>query len=119
MITKADGIIICFVLVFSAVAAIMSGTAGNGKKTAVIEVDGKIYAEYEMNGISGDKIVDVYGKNTVKITNEYAEVIYADCPDKRDVKQGRITKPGQIIVCLPNKMTVTIKDKNEYDAITK
>lgn len=119
MITKADFIVICFVAVFSATASFMCGFAETETKTAVIEVDGRVYAEYEMDNISKEKIVDVYGGNTVKITNEYIEVIYADCPDKLDVKQGKITKPGQIIVCLPNKMTVMIKDTKVYDDISR
>lgn len=119
MITKTDWAIIALVLAFSAVTAFECGFSGNEPKTVVIEVDGQVYAEYETDKIKGEKIVDVYGKNTVRITNEYAEVIYADCLDKRDVKQGKITKPGQIIVCLPNKMTVTIKDKREYDDISR
>ncbi len=119
MITKADWAIICFVLLFSVAVCFFCGFSDSRPKTAVIEVDGKVFAEYEMSGIKGEKIVDVYGKNKVKITRDYAEVIYADCPDKRDVKQGKITKSGQIIVCLPNKMTVTVKDKKEYDDISR
>ena len=119
MITKTDWAIICFVLIFSFAVYFFCGFSDNKPKTAVIEVDGKVFAEYEMNNIADEKIVDVYGKNKVKITRDYAEVIYADCPDKRDMKQGKITKAGQIIVCLPNKMTVTIKDKKEYDDISR
>ncbi len=119
MITKTDFIVICFVAMFSLLVSFICGFAEIETKTAVIEVDGNVFAEYEMDKISREKIVDVYGRNTVKITNEYVQVTYADCPDKLDVKQGKITKPGQTIVCLPNKMTVTIKDKKEYDDISR
>lgn len=119
MITKKDFLLICCILTFSAVSAVLCGFSENVSKTAVIEVNGKIFAEYNMDALAEEKIVDVYGKNKVRITSEYAEVIYADCPDKRDVKQGKISKSGQIIVCMPNKMTVTVKDKKEYDDISR
>ncbi len=37
----------------------------------------------------------------------------SSCPDKTCIKQGRIDRPGEIIVCLPNKVTVEITGEIE------
>ena len=118
MITKADICIAAAVIILSLSVPFVAGGA-SASKTVVIEVDGKTYATYDMNKINGIKTIDVNGKNTVEITKDYARVIYADCPDKRDVRQGKITGAGQIIVCLPNKMTVRITGKTVYDDISR
>ena len=43
---------------------------------------------------------------------------WRDCPDKLDVKQGYISKVGEVIVCLPNKLVIEIKgidDERDVD----
>lgn len=56
-------------------------------------------AEYQING----------GTNVLVIENGEAYLSYADCPDHTCVRTGRIKYRGQSIVCLPNKVTVTVK----------
>ncbi len=116
-ISKTDIIIICVILLFSAGGYVLAGMeSGNADKTAVIEVGGEVFGRYPMQG---NTLVDVNGKNTVEITSDYVRVVYADCPDKLDVRRGKITRSGEIIVCLPNRMTVRIEGSdNKYDAIS-
>ena len=116
MIRKTDFIIAVIVLALSLSGYLLTGAALAGEnKTVIIEVGGKVFAEYPM---TETRTVDVNGHNTVEITPEYARVIYADCPDKLDQKQGKITAPGSIIVCMPNQMTVRIAGESEVDAIS-
>ena len=55
------------------------------------------------------------------IKNGHADISYASCPDKYCVSQSKISKAGETIVCLPNKLVVEISNKDEikdeYDAI--
>ena len=53
------------------------------------------------------------------IQNGNLNVKYADCPDKLCVHQKTISKAGQTIVCLPNKVMFLIEGNlnNEFDAI--
>lgn len=116
MIKKTDIIIAIIVLTVSFAGYFFTGAALAGEnRKVVIESDGKIFAEY---GMDESRTVDVKGHNKVEITPEYVRVIYADCPDERDVKQGKISSPGSIIVCMPNKMTVRIVGESEIDAIS-
>lgn len=61
--------------------------------------DLSVNASYELNG----------GTNTLVIENRQAYISHADCPDKLCVNQGRIWGSGQMIVCLPNRVTVTVE----------
>lgn len=63
------------------------------------------------------KIKTKLGNNTVKISDDGAQMIDADCRDLLCVKEGHKTKAGQTIVCLPNKVVVEIKgeDKVQID----
>ena len=48
------------------------------------------------------------GEITVQITGRQAQVIESNCPLKTCQKLGRISRQGEIIVCLPNKFMVVI-----------
>lgn len=54
--------------------------------------------------------------NLVKIEKNYVEIIEANCKDNLCVGK-KIESAGQSIVCLPNKVIVTIEGKNEEDEI--
>ncbi|MBO7170787.1 MAG: NusG domain II-containing protein [Clostridia bacterium] len=48
------------------------------------------------------------GTNLLVIENGTARMEEADCPDRTCVRTGRIRYAGQRIVCLPNRVTVTV-----------
>lgn len=58
-----------------------------------------------------------FGYNLIEIGDGKVRVIEADCPDKLDVKQGYIERPGEVIVCLPNKLVIEIKGENKDNDI--
>lgn len=59
------------------------------------------------------------GSNILIIENGYAWLEDADCPDKLCVRQGKVHLDGQVITCLPNKLTVTIcADNSEVELIS-
>lgn len=93
----------------------------SGARVCVIEVDGREFASYELSSVSGRKIVEIendYGKNTVAIYSDGAEVIYSDCPDGREVKAGRITEAGESLICLPHRLCVRLEGKKKDDAVS-
>ena len=57
--------------------------------------------EYVLNG----------GSNILKIEDGEAYMIYADCPDGWCKNQGKISRSGERITCLPNKVMVMIKEE--------
>lgn len=59
-------------------------------------------------------------KNTLQIKDGYASVSHADCPDKLCVRQKKINKKGETLVCLPHKVIITVissQEEKEYDGI--
>lgn len=55
------------------------------------------------------------GTNTLVIENGAAYMGSADCPDKLCVRRGPVRYAGEIIVCLPHKLTVTVTDGGAAD----
>ncbi len=95
-----------------------------GKKRAVVRVDGKIQAEIPLDGSRiGDRITfqTKYGRNVLEVGDGWVRMIEATCPDMLDVKQGKITRVGERIICLPHRLVVEIigEEAVELDALSR
>ena len=88
-----------------------------------VTVDGKVYGTYPLSKDDTIAIKNVDGDvtNTLVIKDGVADVTAADCPDHLCVKQKAISKEGESIICLPNKVVVTVKSdtKSDIDSISK
>lgn len=92
--------------------------------TAVVTVDGE---ERYRCSLYIEKEIEIDDTNILVIKDGAADMISADCPDQICVKHNPISKAGETIICLPNKVVVTIESLNreqktvrgEVDAIVK
>lgn len=86
---------------------------------AEISVNGEIKACLPLSEDTEITIREGSQYNTLKISNGFAAVLSASCPDKICVHHKAICKTGETIVCLPNRLSVTIRgEKMEVDAVT-
>ena len=83
-----------------------------------VTVDGKLYGEYSLDE---EQTLAIGKTNTLVIKEQKADMIWADCPDLLCVHQKAISKDGENIVCLPNRVVVTVigDEKPQYDAIAQ
>lgn len=119
---KGDYILIVLLILVSVGSFFFMRIPSSGaEKTAIVKVDGQIVKEIPFTQENVGKhfvIESKYGRNVVEMEADRVHVIEADCPDKLDVKQGYIEREGQMIVCLPNRMTIEIReDKDDLDAV--
>ncbi len=112
---RLDIIIIVLVVATSIATLGILRMTPNGKyeeKYAEISVDGEVIKTIVFDDTT---IADPFtiktelGANIIEIVNGRLTIIEADCPDKLCVKDGPISEPGEILVCLPHKIVVEIK----------
>lgn len=102
---KNDIILIASLLVVSTIALFaLLLTREDGAK-AKVEIGGKLYGTYALND---NKEIDLK-KSTLVIEDGNAFVKNSNCRDKICEHQGRINEIGETIVCLPNKIIITIE----------
>ena len=125
--TKWDKFLIIFIIISSLIGLylVKYSAFNEGQKYIVIEVNGEEYKRISFGPNMTGKIIEFntdFGHNVIEIGEERVRVIEADCPDKLDVKQGWISSPGEVIVCLPNRFVVQIisvdETKKDYDYIS-
>ena len=98
-----------------------TGTRADAGACVRVTVDGSVYGIYALGEEQEIPIVqDGVTTNVLTIRDGRADMTEADCPDKLCVSQGKISRSGQTIICLPNKTMVTIKGgKSEYDGVAQ
>ncbi len=108
---RLDVIVIVAILLISvSLLLIMTLTKKEGA-VAVVEIDGKTVVEYSLS-VNGEYSLN-NGTNVLVIENGQAYLNYSNCPDHTCEITGKIHYVGQTIVCLPNKLSITVKGNAE------
>lgn len=119
-LTKKDWILIIIILFVAFMSFLLHEiVGGKGAGCVTVKVQGEITGVYSLSKDQEIEIND--GTNILVIKNGSADMIRADCPDKLCVNQKAISKNGESIICLPNKVVVTIdsSENSEFDAVAK
>lgn len=119
MIKKADIILFAVLLLLGAAVSIFplfTNTAGDEVR---VEVGGELYGIYDLNE---DQEIDVKQNshtNKIIIKDGTVSMSFSDCPNQDCVEHRSIKETNEQIVCLPNRVSVSIEGGNGgYDVIS-
>lgn len=85
---------------------------------AAIEVEGRHIGPYPLKE---DRVLEVRGSlglTEIEIRDGKIRVMAAPCRDKICMKQGWISRSGESLICLPNRVMVYLSGEARYDAIS-
>lgn len=124
LFSKGDIFIVGTVIIISLCFLFSAFNSSNESDKAVcIKVNGEIYTEISLSKSQEPREIRLEnnGHNAV-IYIEKGEVCfsYSDCPDKLCVNQGKISKTGESIVCLPGRFSasiISLKNDSGLDAV--
>ncbi len=105
------GALVLLVLVF-ALALLLFAEEGD---TVIVRVDGEVLGEYSLSEDREIEIVTEQGRNLLVIKDGKADITDASCPDGICVKHRAVSRDGESIICLPNKVVVEIEKKSADD----
>ena len=104
---RSDIIFISAIVLLAITVLLVATITRKEGAVAVVEIDGSVVGEYplDQNGtfsLNG-------GTNVLVIENGMAYLNYSNCPDHTCELTGKIHYVGETIVCLPNKLSVTVR----------
>jgi hypothetical protein len=108
---RIDIIVIASLLLLSLIVLLIISLTKKEGATVRVEIDGEIVGEYSLDI---DKEYSLNGgTNTLTVKDGEAYMTYSDCPDHTCERTGKIRFVGETIVCLPNKVSVTVIGDSE------
>ncbi|MDD3269281.1 MAG: NusG domain II-containing protein [Syntrophomonadaceae bacterium] len=90
--------------------------------TAEISVNGNTISRIDLNNPPPERLINItgpIGTSVAEVKPGAIRMKFSPCPDQYCMKTGWIDRPGQIIVCVPNRIIIKISpDKNPVDTIS-
>ena len=112
------GDVIVIVLVILLATVFLVGLSRERGDVVTVTVDGEVYATYSLR-VDGVHLIETeYGSNTLVIDEGVAYITHSDCTDGTCVAMGGINRGGERIICIPNRLVVSIPTKGEVDAVS-
>jgi len=135
-IRALDIAIFLFALLIIGLISLQTYARGRGTPEIVISGAGQEAGQGAAQGAGGEaeqqwiypldaettvRVPGPLGETVVEIADGAVRVISSPCPEKICIKTGAISKPGQWIACLPNRVFISIRGKRseQPDAISQ
>ena len=115
--TKADKILIVlvFLLAIGTSFYVKNSVSTEGESYVSIQVEGREVEKIIFDRLLIGKTIEIntdYGFAQVEIGDGEVWLKHSTCPDQLCLRSGRISRTGEMLVCLPNKIVVEIKNDN-------
>lgn len=106
-------IIILFAILACAVLCIKKSVSSKNS-SILVEAAGETY-QYSLSQDGTYTVQGELGPTTFEIKNHRVHILDSACPGKNCVHQGYASP----LVCLPNKVIITIEEYGEFDAVSE
>ena len=104
MLKKGDTIILICIFLSIVLSLCFIFFPKSDGKTVTVKKDNQTVYEVPLNK---NTVLKLDG-NTVEIKNGTVTMQWADCKNQLCVHQGKISKSGESIICLPHRVSVTV-----------
>lgn len=114
---RNDFLLIGAILLVCAIGAVYLFCFRERGNTVTVTVDGKPYGTYALSqDLCEDIVADgKEGCNRLIVQNGKAYIETASCPDGICVSHAPIFRNGESIICLPNRVVVTVTTEHGAD----
>ncbi len=116
---KNDWILIGIVLGIISVSFFLNLSFGKKERgNVVVSVKGHTFGTYSLEK---NQEIQIGNTNLIKIQDGQVYMEQADCPDQTCVAHKPIYSNREVIICLPNKVSVEIhsREESKVDSISK
>lgn len=117
LLKKGDIIVIAAVI---AVAILLTfiGKSNSAMPVAEISVDGKTVETVNLYSVKEKIVITPNSEYNIKIIAENGKIWFehSDCEDKLCMAAGKLSKSGDVAVCLPAKTVITVSG-SDVDAV--
>ena len=103
---KRDFVFITLLMVVFLILLLIIREENNGTYITVSQ-DGKVIGSYALT--EKEQVIEIGENNVLTIINNEAYMRNALCPDKICMERGKISKVGEEIICMPNRVIIRVE----------
>lgn len=113
-----DWLIVALGLAFCAASFPLAWQAGVAEK-AIVRRGGEIYSELDLSRNRRVDVAGPLGVTTVVVDQRRVRVASDPGPRQYCVRQGWLSRPGEIAICAPNQVSVEVRgNRQTYDSLS-
>ena len=90
--------------------------------TASVVLEGELIAEYDLSALTGPVTITLEQTDyplTIRLEPGRVCIVESACPSQDCVHTGWISRAGEQIICLPNRLVISLTGgQQEFDAVT-
>ncbi len=119
-LTWGDRLLILSVLLGGILAIpILNGRAGGKAEVALVKVYDQVVERLALGQDRKLSVTGRLGETVIEVKEGRVRVVKSPGPLQICVNRGWISKPGEAIICLPNRVIIEIPGRSDYDDITR
>lgn len=107
VLRRADLFLLLGLLIVGGLLFLLFRLSAPPGKSVTVRVGDEVVARYPLD-VDGSYLLNG-GTNLLVIEGGTARMERADCPDGLCIRQGKISNEGERIVCLPNRVMVSVE----------
>ena len=121
LLTTGDKILLIVILFLSIFSIVLLQNYRQPGEIVVIKTANQIQHQLNLSENKELTVIGPVGKTCIQIKDKKVRVTHSDCPQKICEKTGWINKTDEFIVCVPNKVVISINGKGSkfFDVITQ
>lgn len=121
--TVWDGLVVLAVVLFAGALVFLLRPSEGSAITAVVTLDGQVVAQYRLDQLTEPVTLTLEEASyplTIQVEQGRICIAHSDCPSQDCVRTGWISRPGQQIICLPNRLVISLSgtETEGFDAVT-
>ncbi|MDP3178518.1 MAG: NusG domain II-containing protein [Spirochaetaceae bacterium] len=99
-----------------AAASVAAYAPGSGEPNAIVSGDGGQWI-YPLSSDAEFSVAGPLGSTQIEVRDGAVRVLDSPCSNKTCISAGSVSKPGQWIACLPNKVFVRVEGGRADDGV--
>ena len=113
-----DWLLITGVIAASILSIPLLRPAAQGR-VVLVRVGDTVVRELALNRDQSLVVAGRLGETEIEVRDGRVRVVRSPGPYKICIKRGWISRPGEALICLPNRITVEIPGEAGYDALVR
>jgi len=119
-LTWGDRLLISSVLLLSVLAIpVLNTRAGSKAEVAFVKAYDQVVERLNLEKDRTLSVMGRLGETMIEVKEGRVRVLKSPGPQQICVNRGWISKPGEAIICLPNRVIIEIPGRSDYDDITR